>query len=34
MAAGGRDLRPGTKEHFARVARMQRWGTIQDYVLL
>jgi len=34
MLTGDRDSKPGTKEHFVRVARMQRWGTIRDYVLL
>jgi hypothetical protein len=34
MAADDRNSKPGTKEHFVHVARMQRWGTIQEYVLL
>jgi hypothetical protein len=25
---------PGTREHFLEVTRLQRWGTIQDYVEL
>jgi hypothetical protein len=27
-------LTPGTREHFLEVTKLQRWGTIQDYVEL
>jgi hypothetical protein len=25
---------PGTREHFSEVTKLQRWGTIQEYVEL
>ena len=27
-------VKPGTREHFLEVTRLQRWGTIQEYVAL
>src|SRR5262245_43579948 len=28
------DVTPGTREHFLQVTQLQRWGTIQEYVVL
>lgn len=32
MTTPYKDLAPGTREHFVRIATLQRWGTIQEYV--
>jgi hypothetical protein len=34
METRDQDPTPGTREHFLEVTRLQRWGTIQDYVEL
>jgi len=32
METRDQDVKPGTREHFLQVTRLQRWGTIQEYV--
>jgi hypothetical protein len=32
METRDQDVKPGTREHFLEVTRLQRWGTIQEYV--
>jgi hypothetical protein len=34
METPNQDVKPGTREHFLEVTRLQRWGTIQEYVAL